>query len=93
MKKICEYVNRDCIDYVVPEDATHDLDKIEKIIESESDLTHIFTVYCETTSGILNPIDKIAKIAEKNNISLFIEAMSAFGALPLRCKPKANFRA
>ena len=86
MKKICEYVNRDCIDYVVPEDATHDLDKIEKIIESDRDLTHIFAVYCETTSGILNPIYKIAKIAEKNNIALFIDAMSAFGALPLSCK-------
>ena len=59
--------------------------KIEELIDSNN-LTHVFAVYCETTSGILNPIEEIAKLVEMKNLSLFIDAMSAFGALPLSSK-------
>ena len=86
MKKMCDYLNRSFITYEVPEDKTHDLNEIEKIIDTNTDLTHVFVVYCETTSGILNPIQDIADLVEKKNLSLFIDAMSAFGALPLSCK-------
>ncbi len=86
MKKMCNYLNRNCIDYEVPEDETHNLNQIEKIIDEHNDLTHVFAVYCETTSGILNPIKEIADLVERKNLSLFIDAMSAFGALPLSCK-------
>jgi len=86
MKKMCDYLNRSYITYEVPEDKTHDLNEIEKIINSNSDLTHVFVVYCETTSGILNPLQDISDLVEKKNLSLFIDAMSAFGALPLSSK-------
>ena len=92
MKKMCNYLERNCIDYEVPEDSIHDLNEIEKIIDTNTDLTHVFAVYCETTSGILNPIQEIADLVERKNLSLFIDAMSAFGALPLSCK-KVKFDA
>ena len=85
MKKMCTYLNRDFIQYEVAEHEVHDLIKIEELIDNNN-LTHVFTVYCETTSGILNPIEEIAKLAEKKKLSLFIDAMSAFGALPLSAK-------
>jgi 2-aminoethylphosphonate-pyruvate transaminase len=40
-------------------------------------------VYCETTSGILNPIKDISVTVARHQRSLLIDAMSAFGALPL----------
>ena len=86
MKKMCDYLNRSCITYEVAEDKTHDLNEVEKIIDSNTYLTHVLAVYCETTSGILNPIQKIADLIERKNLSLFIDAMSAFGALPLSSK-------
>ena len=85
MKKMCTYLNRDFIEYEVAEHEVHELSKIEELIDT-NDLTHIFAVYCETTSGILNPIEEIADLAESKKISLFIDAMSAFGALPLSAK-------
>ena len=83
MKKICSYISRNNISYEVAEHEIHDCNKIQKIIDENKDLTHIFAVYCETTSGILNPIQAISDLAKKKGISLFIDAMSAFGALPL----------
>ncbi len=85
MKKMCSYLNRKFIEYEVAEHEVHDLEKINDIIK-HNDLTHVFAVYCETTSGILNPINEIAKVVESNKVSLFIDAMSAFGALPLTSK-------
>ncbi len=86
MKKICSYLNRSCISYEVAEHEIHDLVEIEKIIDNNKDLTHVFGVYCETTSGILNPIKSIADLVNKKGLSFFIDAMSAFGALPLSTK-------
>ena len=85
MKKMCTYLGRDFIEYEVAEHEVHDINKIEELIDS-NDLTHVFSVYCETTSGILNPIEDIAKLVERKKLSLFIDAMSAFGALPLSSK-------
>ena len=86
MKKMCSYLRRNYLDYEVAEHQIHDLNEIENIIDSNKDLTHVFAVYCETTSGILNPIQEIADLVERKNLSLFIDAMSAFGALPLSSK-------
>ena len=86
MKKMCSYLHRNCLDYEVAEHQIHDLNEIENIIDSNKDLTHVFAVYCETTSGILNPVQEIADLVERKNLSLFIDAMSAFGALPLSSK-------
>ena len=86
MKKMCDYLNRNTIEYEVPEHETHNLNKLEEIIDQNKRLTHVFAVYCETTSGILNPINEIANLVENKKLSLFIDAMSAFGALPLSSK-------
>jgi len=40
-------------------------------------------VHCETTSGILNPIAEIGSLVEQQGRRFLVDAMSAFGALPL----------
>ena len=86
LKKMCIYLNRKFIEYKVPEDKTHNIEEIENIINSDNNITHVFAVYCETTSGILNPIKEIADLVKSKKLSLFIDAMSAFGALPINSK-------
>ena len=71
MKKMCSYLNRKCITYEVAEHEQHNIIEIENIIDGNKDLTHVFAVYCETTSGILNPIQKISDLVKKKNLSLF----------------------
>ena len=86
MKKMCTYLHRESITYEVAEHEQHRISEIEKIIDLNKSLTHVFAVYCETTSGILNPIQEIAELVERKNLSLFVDAMSAFGALPFNSK-------
>ena len=56
---------------------------LETLLAEDKAITHIAAVHCETTSGILNPIADIADIVAKHDRSLIIDAMSAFGAIPL----------
>jgi 2-aminoethylphosphonate-pyruvate transaminase len=82
-KKILGIARRDVIVHETPEDTPPDLAKVEHILEATPAITHIFTVHCETTSGILNPIAEIGALAQKYRKSYLIDSMSAFGALAL----------
>jgi 2-aminoethylphosphonate-pyruvate transaminase len=44
------------------EDTPPDLKKLEAALAADKAITHVFAVHCETTSGILNPLEDIAAI-------------------------------
>src|SRR5262249_18550709 len=65
-------------------DTPPDLAAIERILTGDKAITHVFAVHCETTSGILNPIEQISKlVVEKHGRHLLVDSMSAFGALEI----------
>lgn len=82
-RKILEIARRAVCVHETPEDTPPDLAKVEGMLRSDPVITHIFAVHCETTSGILNPITEIAKLAEQHGKRFLLDSMSAFGALPL----------
>lgn len=74
------------INYVVIEQEYHllpDLKKIEEAIKSDSDITHIMMVHCETTTGILNDIKSVGNIAKKYSKIFMVDAMSSFGGIDI----------
>src|SRR6186997_206736 len=82
-KKILDIAKRGVVVHETPEDTPPDLAAVERILKDTPAITHIFTVHCETTSGVLNPIADIGALARKYRKSYLIDSMSAFGALPL----------
>ncbi|MGH6815888.1 MAG: 2-aminoethylphosphonate--pyruvate transaminase [Hyphomicrobiaceae bacterium] len=82
-RKILDIARRRAVIHETAEDTPPDLAKVENILKSDSDITHVFAVQCETTSGILNPIEEIGALAAGHGKRFLIDAMSAFGALPL----------
>lgn len=82
-KKICDIARRAYAVHETAEDTPPDLAAVDKMLQADKSVTHVFAVHCETTSGILNPIVEIAALVQKHGRRLLIDAMSAFGALPL----------
>jgi 2-aminoethylphosphonate-pyruvate transaminase len=82
-KKICDIAGRATAVHETAEDTPPDLTAVEMLLNNDKAITHVFAVQCETTSGILNPIAKIAELAQRHGKRLLVDAMSAFGALPL----------
>jgi 2-aminoethylphosphonate-pyruvate transaminase len=82
-KKILDIAGRANAALETPEDTPPDLAALDAALAADATITHVFAVQCETTSGILNPIKEIAGIVARHGRRLLIDAMSAFGALPL----------
>ena len=83
MVRIARYHGRQLVALETPEDQPNDLAALERALAADPAITHVAAVHCETTSGILNPIDRIAAITAAAGRRLLIDAMSSFGALPL----------
>ncbi len=81
--KICDYYGRDYLVQETPEDTPADTAALDRALADDKTITHVAAVHCETTSGILNPIEEIAAIVARHGRGLLIDAMSAFGAIPL----------
>jgi 2-aminoethylphosphonate-pyruvate transaminase len=84
--KICDYYGRSYFIQECAEDQPVDVDLLERNLAADSEITHVAVVHCETTSGMLNPLARVAETVARQGRALLIDAMSAFGAIPLSAK-------
>jgi 2-aminoethylphosphonate-pyruvate transaminase len=81
--KICKYLGRrlSTIDYA--ESAQVRAVDIERRLAEDPSVTHVALVHCETGTGILNPLEDVARVAAKHGKGLIVDAMSSFGAIDI----------
>jgi 2-aminoethylphosphonate-pyruvate transaminase len=72
-----------------PEDQPNEPRALDGALAADPAISHVAAVHCETTSGILNPIGPLAEVVARHGRRLLIDAMSAFGALPLDARAVA----
>ncbi|WP_421258414.1 2-aminoethylphosphonate--pyruvate transaminase [Aeromonas sp. 600886] len=68
----------DCGETTRPEPAA-----IEAMLARHPEITHLAMVHCETTTGMLNPLDEVAALCLRRGIRLIVDAMSSFGGIPI----------
>ncbi|MFU1568521.1 2-aminoethylphosphonate--pyruvate transaminase [Aeromonas veronii] len=68
----------DCGETTRPEPAA-----IEAMLACHPEITHLAMVHCETTTGMLNPLDEVAELCQRRGIRLIVDAMSSFGGIPI----------
>src|SRR6266545_1590616 len=83
MVRMCEYYRRACAVIEAPEDQAVDPAALDAALAGDPTITHVVVVHCETTSGVLNPVESIAAVTARHGRRLLVDAMSAFGAIPL----------
>ena len=81
--RILETLGRAPVLYETPEDTPPDPAEVGRRLAADPSLGHVAIVHCETTSGIRNPLEEVAAVVAEHGRSLFVDSMSAFGALPL----------
>ena len=57
-----------------------DVKKVEKKLKKNKKIDAVVFVHCETTTGVLNPLANIAKIAKAYGKKVLVDAMSSFAA-------------
>ncbi|MEM9539236.1 MAG: 2-aminoethylphosphonate--pyruvate transaminase [Cyanobacteria bacterium P01_E01_bin.42] len=86
MAKMCDRLGRTYQIYETPEDVLPDPAEIARILATDKAIAYVAMVHCETTSGILNPLEAIAKVTADAGCHLLVDAMSSFGILPISLK-------
>ena len=67
----------------VPADARVDPDAFATALEADPAIGHVVLVYSETATGVIHDIPALAAIAGRLGRRVIVDAVSAFGALPL----------
>ncbi|MFT5880029.1 MAG: 2-aminoethylphosphonate-pyruvate transaminase [Moritella sp.] len=81
--QIAGYLNIAC-DVISPgETAQPNVADVEARLMADSGITHVAIVHCETTTGMLNPIDAVIKLAKQYGKIVILDAMSSFGGIPM----------
>ena len=65
---------------VTAEDSPIDPDELEKTLTADPSISHVAIVHCETTTGIINPIEAVGALVKRHGLVYIVDAMSSFGA-------------
>lgn len=66
-----------------PENTPNDAAPLDQVLAEDPAITHVAMVHCETTTGILNPIEAVGRIVQAHRRSFIVDAMSSFGSVPI----------
>lgn len=83
MGTIAEYYKLNCHVMRFEETEAVDPKVIDEYLTAHPEVTHVSVVHCETTTGVLNPLAKIATVVKRHGKVLIVDAMSSFGGVPV----------
>ena len=63
-----------------------DIKKLEEVLKYNSNISHLAVIHNETTTGLLNNLDRLGKLSKKYTVDLIVDAMSSYAALPIDMK-------
>ncbi|MDN3016234.1 2-aminoethylphosphonate--pyruvate transaminase [Paenibacillus sp. BSR1-1] len=81
--KMAQYLGLNHLEYRVDYNQYPNEDELRKILDKDPQITHMVMVHCETTTGILNPLDMISRLSKEYGKTLIIDAMSSFGGIEI----------
>ncbi len=58
-------------------------DAFEAAIRADPAITHVMVVHCETSTGVLNPLETVAEVCRRHGKGLLVDAVASFGAVPI----------
>ena len=66
-----------------PESCRISPEAVAQRLAETSSITHVAVIHCETTTGILNPVEEIGAVVAGAGAAYIVDAMSSFGAIPI----------
>ena len=84
MASIAEHAKIDYVLYEENFDKVPDAGKIAEYLDEDAKITHVAMVHSETTSGILNDIESVAKVVKERGKTFIVDAMSSFGGVDIQ---------
>lgn len=86
MVSIAQRLGVNYLEYSEQYNRIPEAEHVQQLLNENSDITHIAMVHSETTSGILNDIEAVGKVAKQNSKIFIVDAMSSFGGIDIPVK-------
>ena len=83
MGVIASYYGLNCHMLNFEETQAVSAEAIDAYLTEHPEVTHVSVVHCETTTGVLNPLEAIARVVKGHGKVLIVDAMSSFGGVPV----------
>jgi 2-aminoethylphosphonate-pyruvate transaminase len=77
----CLRIAWEAVEY--PENEPVSVERLSEVLTGGRSFTHLACVHCETTTGLLNPIEAIGQLSDRHGVGFLVDAMSSFGGVPL----------
>jgi len=58
-------------------------ERVRAVLAQDAAITHVGTIHCETSTGILNPVSELGHVVSKLGRTFIVDAMSSFGGIPI----------
>jgi 2-aminoethylphosphonate-pyruvate transaminase len=81
--EICGALGVPCAVIRTPPFTPPTAEQFEQAMLADPAITNVMVVHCETSTGVLNPIEAIAELCRKHTKSLLIDAVASYGAMPI----------
>ena len=83
MANIAAVLGVSCETIVFEEAVPVDVERVRARLENDPAITHVGTIHCETSTGILNPIAQLGRTVRDSGRIFIVDAMSSFGGIPV----------
>lgn len=77
------YPKEQIVTYEIPFGDYPDIRVIEDRIKKDGDIAVIAVVHHETTTGMLNPVEEINRIAHAHSIHIIVDTISSYAGIPI----------
>ena len=84
--EICNHIGTPCAVIRTQPFQPADITQFEAALNADPAITHVMVVHCETSTGVLNPLEAVADLCRKRALGLLIDAVASFGAIDLNAK-------
>jgi len=86
MAEIARAYQIPCVELLFEWGKMPDLQQIKQTLNEDKNIACIAIVHHETTTGMLNPVKEIGKIAKENNCIFVVDTISSFAGIPIDIK-------
>jgi len=85
-ERLIDHATRFGLDFEVMREAwgtPYDLDKVRALLERHPHIGWMWTTHCETSTGVLNPLDGLKALCAEYDVKLCLDGVSSIAAVPV----------
>lgn len=83
MKRLATEAGRDVVSLTLPDQVPADPAAVAAALAADPTITHVGAVYSETGTGVIHDVAALGAVVRAAGRRMIVDAVSAFGALPL----------